>query len=508
MKGFTRWSWLFLALLGLITPCDGQEPVVQTPAGVQLDFQNVELRLVIAALAEAAGISVVYGDLPLQHVTVRTGDPIPLDQVPGLLRSVVEANGLVMVEEGHVVRIDAAQGANPGVMPVAPDVPSSARGLYVYRLLHARAPSMAQTIGALFGLSGNGSASAGGATLRESRTTSIPPFVVPSNGAGASPQGPVQMRVLPGEVAGAVQIVADESTNSLLVRASQEDWSVIAQAMQALDLRPLQVLIEVVILEVRRDREHEVGLSVGRIDSLSAPISDRVDAVLRGSTNGDFAVTARDLGGLGVDASLSLLAASGNVRILSRPVILAQNNQEARILVGTERPFIQVFRSLPTESAIRDQIIQYRDVGTSLTITPTINPDGYVNLDVLQEVSSATAESQLGAPVISTREASTRLFARSGQAVVIGGLIDEHHDRARTGIPLLKDIPLLGYLFGSTRSRTLRSELFVFLTPHIVATDDDVDRINQAVNDETRLLPGLPPPLVPAPDSTAEAGSP
>ena len=109
--------------------------------------------------------------------------------------------------------------------------------------------------------------------------------------------------------------------------------------------------------------------------------------------------------------------------MLSRPLVLAENNLEARILVGSQRPFVQVFRSLPTDAAVRDQVVQYRDVGTSLSLLPTINPDGYVNLQVKQEVSAATAEQQFGAPVISTREASTHLFVKDGETVVMAGII-------------------------------------------------------------------------------------
>ncbi len=86
-------------------------------------------------------------------------------------------------------------------------------------------------------------------------------------------------------------------------------------------------------------------------------------------------------------------------------------------------------------------MVQYRDVGTSLTILPTINEDGYVNLLLTQEVSSATAETQFGAPVISTREATTQILAQTGQTVVIGGLVDQQTEESRTGIPFLKDIP-------------------------------------------------------------------
>jgi general secretion pathway protein D len=164
-------------------------------------------------------------------------------------------------------------------------------------------------------------------------------------------------------------------------------------------------------------------------------------------------------------------------------VIFAQNNQEAKILVGSQRPFVQVFRSLPTDAGVRDQIVQYRDVGTSLTILPTINPDGYVNLQLSQEVSSATAETQFGAPVISTREASTHLFVRDGQTAVIGGLVDRQQERTRSGIPILSEIPWIGALFGGTRRLDTTSELFLFLTPHIVQDDTDVDRIRRQIEE-------------------------
>ena len=185
---------------------------------------------------------------------------------------------------------------------------------------------------------------------------------------------------------------------------------------------------------------------------------------------------------------LSALATEGTVRIVSRPVILAQNNQQAHILIGDERPFIQVFRSLPTDAAVRDQVVQYRDVGTSLTIVPTINTDGYVNLDLTQEVSTATAEEQFGAPIISTREAATQLFVRDGQTVVIGGLIDHQRTESESGVPLLKDIPLLGHLFKSTSHETTENELFLFMTPHIVQTDEDADRVLREFGEQSKVV--------------------
>ena len=139
------------------------------------------------------------------------------------------------------------------------------------------------------------------------------------------------------------------------------------------------------------------------------------------------------------------------------------------------------------------EVVQYRDVGTSLTILPTINAEGYVNLLLTQEVSSATAETQFGAPVISTREATTQILAQTGQTVVIGGLVDQQTEETRVGIPILKDIPVLGYLFGTTRETVSNAELFLFLTPYVVASDADEEHLRRELEENAELIRELVP---------------
>jgi general secretion pathway protein D len=158
--------------------------------------------------------------------------------------------------------------------------------------------------------------------------------------------------------------------------------------------------------------------------------------------------------------------------------------------------------------------VQYREVGTVLTILPTINEDGYVNLAVAQEVSSATAETQFGAPIISTREAETQLLARNGQTVVIGGLVDQQVSKSRQGIPFLKDLPIIGFLFGTTTETTGSSELFLFLTPYIVASDEDADRLLEHIETDRDLLepfmpivPITPPVVAPGAGGAVPSGS-
>ena len=172
------------------------------------------------------------------------------------------------------------------------------------------------------------------------------------------------------------------------------------------------------------------------------------------------------------------------MQILSRPILLASNNTKAHILVGSQQPFVQVSRSLPTETPTRDQVVQYEDVGTKLTVRPTINEDGYVSLTIQHEVNSATSVTQFDAPVISTREASTQVLVRDGQTIVIGGLRDSEKDKTQSGVPILSSLPLIGGLFGSANRTTSQTEFFMFLTPRILRTDADADSVT---------APRLPP---------------
>jgi general secretion pathway protein D len=193
-----------------------------------------------------------------------------------------------------------------------------------------------------------------------------------------------------------------------------------------------------------------------------------------GLSGGDASLQVIGIGGdQDLQATLTAAASRGDVHILSRPSVLAINNEQAEINVGSQRPFVQLSRTLPTDNAAQDQVVQYQDVGTKLSIRPTISSDGYVTLQVSQEVNQATNEVAFNAPVISTRSVQTALLLKDGQTVVIGGLTDHEHDVTREGIPFLSSIPWIGALFGKTSHTTIGTELFLFITPHVIKTDDD-----------------------------------
>lgn len=473
-----------LLLLPWAAAAQDSATVQRSAQGILVDFQDVELRFVITALAEAGSLNVSYGELPSRRVTLRLRQPVPTVAIAALLRNLAQSNGLVYSEENGLIRLEPEVGRGP-VSGVPQDSGAPSVQLYVHRLKHARAARMASTLQSLFGGGAAGVAEVRGLSQRplsERLREQAIPMASPDAPAAAPGLAAQPTEAMRAQLEGAVQIVPDETTNALLVRATAADWQVILAAITAMDLRPLQTLIEVVIAEVRTNDENALGVSAKVQAGNNATTANGRAGSLKSSVADDFVLSlAQRNENLSVDVALAALATRGSVRILSRPMLLAQNNQEARILVGEQRPFVQVSRALPTDGAIRDQVVQYRDVATTLSLRPTINPDGYVNLQVLQEVSTATDATQFGAPIISTREASTHLLVRDGQTAVLGGLVSRQSDRARTGIPVLSRIPWLGALFGSSTSQTQTSELFLFLTVHVIANDGDVDRVRDTL---------------------------
>jgi general secretion pathway protein D len=273
-------------------------------------------------------------------------------------------------------------------------------------------------------------------------------------------------------------IVPDPRANSLLIRATRTDFALIQLAVREIDVRPLQVLIEVLIAEVRKDRSLNFGVDV------NVPPIKRGNTVVEGANTGgglgDFVVKVMGIAGdLDATATLRAAAERGDATIVSRPVLLAANNEEAEINVGSQRPFVQVARVLPTDNAARDQVVQYRDVGTRLRVLPTISADGYVMLQVTQEINAATAELAFGAPVISTRSVQTRLLIKDGQTIVLGGLTDRQREHRQGGIPFLSEIPWIGGLFGHFSRQVTETELFLFLTARVIRGDEDTERLTE-----------------------------
>jgi general secretion pathway protein D len=344
--------------------------------------------------------------------------------------------------------------------------------LFVIRVRHARAADVAATINALYGRAsalgeiGQRRGTLGG-DLAQNR---IPEYGASPPTATAGPGG------LPGSVSGELVIVPDFRTNSLLVRANRADFGLVRAAVEQVDVRPLQVVIETTVAYVRRDYTFALGIEATSAD---ARLEESRDATLGGSTRsgvsvGDLVIRALNLGGIDLDLVLRAGESRSNVLILDRPLLLAANNEEAEIVVGEQRPFVQVQRS--TDGGVLDEVVQYKDVGTTLRVIPTISADGFVQMQVVQEVNSVSASaSGLDAPVINTRSVSTQLLVRDGHTAVLGGLSGTQRDRTSRGVPLLSSIPVLGAIFGGKTRRNDDFELFIFITPHVISSDEELE---------------------------------
>jgi general secretion pathway protein D len=466
------------------------KPAVATaPDSVSIRIVNIELRLAVQMLAQHLDRPVILSGSAGMPVTLETPRPVPKSSVLALLRGVLEGNGFELVADstGELYRArPTQQGAPRGGGPFPPvrtaqyATTQASVELFVLSLRHARAEDVAETVNALFGRARAENGAARPTTLGdELRANQIPVAGAPSPQAVQGAAG--RSAVLTGDVT----IVSDARANSLLIRANREDFALIEAAVQQLDVRPLQVMIEVLIAEVRRNRSLRLGVEATLGPTAVGSTGATAEGTLTGPGLGDLVLKVMSVGGLNLDATLSAAAERGDVKVLSRPVVFATNNEPAEMVVGTQRPFIQLSRSLPTDAAVRDQIVQYKEVGTKLIVTPTISADGSVQLSVVQEVSGATNETAFNAPVISTRSVSTKLLVNDGQTIALGGLTDRLQESSQRGIPLLSSIPWIGGLFGGMSRATIETELFIFITPRVIRTAEDAAKLTEPMRQQS-----------------------
>ena len=277
---------------------------------------------------------------------------------------------------------------------------------------------------------------------------------------------------------GNVKIVADEDTNSLLITTFVRNFPSVEKLIKQLDVLLPQVLIEAQIIEVTLDDESAFGVEwMWEQGTAINGSTYRQD----GST--DFGL-ADEIFGLKygilsdkLDTMLHALTKDTKVNILSTPRIMTRNNQEAIINVGQEVPFLVSTQETATGGVLTST--DFRNVGVILTVTPRINRSGTVSLDLNQQINSLIEFTLFDAPIISTREATASVTINDRQTMVIGGMIKDDKTETVHKISFLGDIPLLGRLFRRTDTRVEKTELMVFITPHVVYTDEAAERVTK-----------------------------
>ncbi|MFN3396728.1 MAG: type II secretion system secretin GspD [Thermodesulfovibrionales bacterium] len=323
--------------------------------------------------------------------------------------------------------------------------------------------------------------------------------------------------VTPFEAAGAINITADKATNALIIVASPSDYQNLLQVIKQLDRRRRQVYVEAMIVEASVDKLRELGAKwrvmarsqgepvvIGGFGTLDPSSIQSVIYGLEGVTIGGMGnflkipvittdangnPTVTDLTVPGFAALFSLDDFRDAVNVLSTPQILTSDNKEAEIVVGENVPFISKReRDLTTTGTILSSI-ERKDVGITLKITPQITEGDYVKLDIYQEISSLKQDSEtilinIG-PTTTKRSTKTSVVVKDRETVVIGGLMQERDEENLRKMPVLGDIPILGWLFKHKRTEKRKTNLLVFLTPHIVK---DSERLTELTIQKRREM--------------------
>ncbi len=293
-----------------------------------------------------------------------------------------------------------------------------------------------------------------------------------------------------GTLKGEIKITPDEIRNSLIIEASPRDYRVITSILQRVDILPRQVLIEVTIAEISFLSTTELGIE-WQFDRIGAD-EDVVAGLQNGATLGsaglNFSWAILDQAKKW-SARLKAMAVEDKLNILSSPTVLASDNKEAQINISTEVPVASTtYDYRDSDDDLLQTNIEYRNTGVILSVTPHINEFGLVSMDVSQEVSEQGDPVDLGTgtqsnpetrPSFLNRSIDTSLTVKSGQTIVIGGLIRENESRGRAAMPCLGEIPVLSYVFGKKQNSIDKTELIVFITPKVIATLDDVDSVSE-----------------------------
>ncbi len=384
----------------------------------------------------------------------------------GLIRFVplTRVNTLLIASPSAALLRDVSRWVNR--LDVPPRGPG--RRIYYYRLQNAKAEDVGRSLASIYG-----------ATSVDLSNIEAPPQDQPSvdgfeTGIDAPPPADPAAQAAPRprpEPQRASErgphIAVDPSNNALIIRADGTEFASLERFLREIDVAPDQVLIEATIAEVTLNDDLKYGVEwffKNADQSFKLSKSGTVSSFFPGFA---FRYTVPD-----VDVALSALGAVTDVKIIFSQKLLTLNNKMALLQVGDQVPIIT-----QTATGVRDATdltvvnsVQLRDTGILLRVTPRIGKSGMVFVDVRQEVSNAiaTETSGIDSPTIQQRKISNTIAVQDGDSIVLGGLIRDSLSYSDSGIPVLKDVPLLGKLFGTTTVNGDRTELLVFLRPRIV----------------------------------------
>ncbi|BBB32842.1 hypothetical protein TTHT_1328 [Thermotomaculum hydrothermale] len=408
---------------------------VYTGKKVSFSFYKADIHDFFRAISEVAGVSFLVHDNVKGEVTIDVKD-VPWDQ---LLDTVLEFNKLTMIKKGKIIEIIPRELAD--------------KTTEVIKLNYTKAKDVVKI-------------------FKDN------PILGKSEGT----------------------IVPDETANALIVTDIPENIEKIKKIVSQIDVKPKQVLLESIIAEVTLNDNNKLGIGWqfgedGRIrnswgdtsfsssGSLNFPLND-VDE----GTGFSYALSVND--DL-VKAQLNAYAQANKAKILSHPKIVTYNNHKAEMKV-VERRWVQT--SVNTNAAVGVGGLftnfEERDYGIILKVTPHINENGDIVLEIDQEVSDLIGVDNFGNPIAIKRNLTTTILLKNGQTMVLGGLIQEKNKNEDRGIPKVNKIPILKHIFGTGESEKKRTELLLFITPHLIEDFSDAKAVTDTMlHQDTALKP-------------------
>jgi len=479
-------------------------------AVIHLDYADATT--LAQQLSDIYGAEVAGGALGATARTRRAVQAAP--QAPAVGQSPLKKVRIITDERTNSLLVLAARAQLEEVRALARklDVPVSGGGrVHVYYLQHADAEELAQTLNSL--ISGTPAPTAGG-----------------GGAAGGAAGGQAQaLRAVVAGLAEGVTLTADPPTNALVIQASQEGYSAIAAVIEKLDIERPQVLVEALIMEVDITDAQDLGF-----DGLYRLIMSNTDIMVASATGGQAfgAATGGAVAGilpktlpafLGrgvhdttdggttngsmIQGLIRAAASNGDTNIISAPHILTSDNEEAEIRVGDNIPIISsrvqsaqgiVTPDVPNSSLATSVNVERQDIGVTLRVTPQITEGETLRLDIFQEITAVnesltfttTAASGQSGVALSSRKIENTVVVDDGETVVIGGILTDDYSDTVSKVPWLGDIPVLGWAFKTVKRSLTKKNLLVFLTPHIVRTEADLEHETIRKREEFRLSTG------------------
>ncbi len=311
-----------------------------------------------------------------------------------------------------------------------------------------------------------------------------------SNSTGNRNSGQANVSSLGGNLG--IRVMADELNNSVLVWSTRMEYAKIESSLKRLDLPPTQVLIEASIIEVTLNDNLQYGLQWAFSNDARSGYSGS-GSIFGTPAFGDnvtpgFSYTLRNAAGV-IKATLTALAEKSLVKMISSPSLMVLDNHTAAISVGDQTPVRTSTTSFVDNPNATTSNIQYKDTGVNLSVTPSVNAGNIVSMQLDQTVTDVgNVDTPTGQRSFLQRQISSKVAVRSGESIVMGGLIKDNSNTGRSGVPLLQDVPLLGNLFRSNTVTGNRTELIVIITPRVVRNDVDIREVSEDLRDRLKGL--------------------